>query len=542
MAVSTLSLLLVTGVLSEVVQRRAYDPPVHTISLHSVYDYSKASDTLYDEPTSYLAVSADGAVQNMRTDAPIAKQSLAQTNSVVHATQLERLRPHQKEIAALRTAEDTAKQELKATLQSEGHSAEHIKVKMQEHSTRARRSWQVSVNGVIPLKNLRDSQYVGPVGVGTNKDGSPESEINVVFDTGSTNLWIASTLCQSDDCSARARYNKDASSTATDPSEPVHLDITFGTGELRGPQGIDDFHVGPYTVKAQTFGMIEDEVGEVFHEIPFEGILGLAFPSMSARGVQPFFDTVMEQNVLHGHNEISFYMTRMPDTTSAVFFGGVDDRFFSGNIVYFPVVQEHYWSCDLIDFRIGDKSHVDFMEMGGDLPVSDVETNDSGSDSLIEFRSTQERVGKLILDTGTTYFTAPPGLFQKIMDRLPYASCAGVAKYPDLHYIMKDTEGQVHDIAIPPSTYMVSSYGDNWCDLSFMEIPVPDEYGPAFLMGEVFMREWYTVFSRGSGSPGSASIGFAKANAPSSDVTDKVKAENSVSYKKSASMEEEDTY
>ena len=33
-------------------------------------------------------------------------------------------------------------------------------------------------------------------------------------------------------------------------------------------------------------------------------------------------------------------------------------------------------------------------------------------------------------------------------------------------------------------------YGDGWCDLSFMEIPVPDEFGPAFIFGEVFMREW----------------------------------------------------
>ena len=29
---------------------------------------------------------------------------------------------------------------------------------------------------------------------------NPESMINVVFDTGSTNLWIASTLCSSSEC------------------------------------------------------------------------------------------------------------------------------------------------------------------------------------------------------------------------------------------------------------------------------------------------------------------------------------------------------
>ena len=33
-------------------------------------------------------------------------------------------------------------------------------------------------------------------------------------------------------------------------------------------------------------------IRKVFEEIPFEGILGLAFPSMSARHVTPFFDNV----------------------------------------------------------------------------------------------------------------------------------------------------------------------------------------------------------------------------------------------------------
>jgi len=254
--------------------------------------------------------------------------------------------------------------------------------------------------------------------------------------------------------------------------------------------------------------MIETEVGSVFHEIAFEGILGLAFPSMSARHVPPFFDNVMHQNVLGGHNELSFYMTKLPTQGSAVFFGGVDQRFFEGEINYFPVTQEHYWSLDLIDFKIGEKSHTEFLQTGeGDGDG----TGPSHHSNFIEFKSTGQRVSRLILDSGTTYFTAPPGLFSKIMDRLPGAKCDEVHDYPSLHYVLKDVDGKVHDIAIPPSVYMVSSYGDGWCDLSFMEIPVPDEYGPAFIFGEVFMREWYTVFNRRSGAPGSAMVGFAKA-------------------------------
>ena len=64
---------------------------------------------------------------------------------------------------------------------------------------------------------------------------------------------------------------------------------------------------------------------------------------------------------------------------------------------------------------------------------------------FIEFKNEGPRVSKLILDSGTTYFTAPPGLLQKIMDRLPSGNCDQTKNYPDLHYIMKDVDGIVHD-------------------------------------------------------------------------------------------------
>ena len=49
-----------------------------------------------------------------------------------------------------------------------------------------------------------------------------------------------------------------------------------------------------FKVENQTFAQIQREKGAVFSEIPFEGILGLAFPSMSAHHVTPFFDSVIQ--------------------------------------------------------------------------------------------------------------------------------------------------------------------------------------------------------------------------------------------------------
>jgi len=43
--------------------------------------------------------------------------------------------------------------------------------------------------------------------------------------------------------------------------------------------------------------------------------------------------------------------------------------------------------------------------------------------------------------------------------------------------------------------YMVTDPDDN-CDLAFMQIDLPKQHGPGMLLGEVFMRHYFTVFSR----------------------------------------------
>merc|ERR1719387_47747 len=228
-----------------------------------------------------------------------------------------------------------------------------------------------------------DSEYIGIVGVGTTPNGTAQFEGHVVFDTGSTNLWVASTLCKEHPCNTeRAHHFYDPAKSLTQElfeGARREIDVKFGTGELKGPIHIDTYRVGPMVVKRQPFAMIREMKGEVFASFPFEGILGLGFKSMSFDGITPFFERVIEQKVLR-NNEFAFYFNHDHGKPSALLWGGVDKDLYSGPIRMFPVVERHYWALELIDFRLGNTS--------------------------MKHTRAGHGINKLIVDSGTTFFTA----------------------------------------------------------------------------------------------------------------------------------------
>jgi len=358
------------------------------------------------------------------------------------------------------------------------------------------------------IKNLVQ-EYVGPIGIGTvteprgcarnsllQVDGSAQtacrtreqSMLNVVFDTGSTNLWMASTLCREGPCVSpgRTRYNLKESETFSRPETSGNYEVNFATAVLSGPLGVDDLHIGPFTVRNQTFNLIQQELGSTFEQLPLEGIVGLAFPSMSAGKATPFFDNVIKQKVLK-NNMFAFYLNGEAQLgKGAILWGGVDRRLFEGNLSWFPVSQAHYWAVDLYEFFVGDKS-IDFGLVGNMRKASG------------------KPPAKLIFDSGTTFYAAEDAVHGPVQ-RILAQNCKADGSMPDLTYRLKDNRGKMRDIVIGSSDYMVGA-----CEPGFMKVNLRPQYGPAMLLGELFMRKFFTVHDRGDGGDDSARVGLAKA-------------------------------
>merc|ERR1719440_1435777 len=330
------------------------------------------------------------------------------------------------------------------------------------------------------------TEYIGSIGVGTDQGGNAQFHATVVFDTGSTNLWVASVLCTEFPCDSQKQFYDPSKSLSQEAFEQDDgdIDIQFGTGELKGPLHVDTFRVGPMVSKRQPFGMIRSMQGDVFSSFPFEGILGLGFRSLSFAGIVPFFDHVIEQQLLPV-NEFAFFFNVDSSKPSALLWGGVDKDLFHGPIRMFPVVQPHYWALELLDFKLGDKSMKDAGMMG-------------------------DPVKRLIVDSGTTYFTAPEAMHGEITSQIPEAPCSEVNNYPPLTYVLEGADGQTCELMISQETYMLGDEGDS-CRPAFMALDVNEKYGPAMILGEIFMRHFLTVFHRGDGTDGDAKIGFAPA-------------------------------
>lgn len=200
----------------------------------------------------------------------------------------------------------------------------------------------------VELKNYLDAQYYGEIGIGT-----PPQMFTVVFDTGSSNLWVPSSKCHlSISCFLHPKFKGSKSSTYK--ANGKECNIQYGTGAVYGVLSEDKVTVGDLEVTEQVFMEATKEPGLTFMLAKFDGIFGLGFKQIAVADATPVWYNMLDQGLV-SEPVFSFWLNRdaEDDNGGELVFGGMDPNHYIGEHTYVPVTRQGYWQFDMGDFLIG---------------------------------------------------------------------------------------------------------------------------------------------------------------------------------------------
>lgn len=311
------------------------------------------------------------------------------------------------------------------------------------------------------INDFENAQFYGPITIGT-----PPQPFNVIFDTGSSNLWVASSECTQLACDLHNKYNHGASSTYQ-PNGTV-FNIDYASGPVSGFLSKDTVGLAGLTVKLATFAEITDVsgLGPAFLVGKFDGILGMAWQSISVDNIPTIFQDLLFQKSVDAP-VFAFYLPSTSGGVGELTIGGIDPKHYKGQLSYVPLSSETYWEVVLDDVTFGGKSV----------------TNTK----------------KAVLDSGTSLLAGPTA------DVAALAQLAGATPFVNGEYLISCDLSSLPNIAfvvggkafeLTPAQYTLNVEG--LCLFAFVGIDIPAPAGPLWIMGDVFIRSYYTVFDWGN--------------------------------------------
>lgn len=184
--------------------------------------------------------------------------------------------------------------------------------------------------------------------------GTPPQDFKVVLDTGSSNLWVPSTDCNSIACYLHSKY--DHSSSSTYKKNGSSFEIRYGSGSLSGYVSQDTFQIGDLKVKHQDFAEATSEPGLAFAFGRFDGIMGLGYDTISVNKIVPPFYNMLDQGLLD-KPVFAFYLgdTNNGEESEATF-GGINEDHYEGKLIKLPLRRKAYWEVDLDAITFGDST------------------------------------------------------------------------------------------------------------------------------------------------------------------------------------------
>ncbi|XP_061336920.1 aspartic proteinase-like isoform X2 [Gastrolobium bilobum] len=431
---------------------------------------------------------------------------------------------------------------------------------------------------IVALKNYLDAQYYGEIAIGT-----PPQKFTVIFDTGSSNMWVPSAKCYfSIACLFHAKYRSGQSSTYRENGTSAA--IQYGTGAISGFFSYDNVRVGDIVIKNQEFIEATREPGVTFVAAKFDGLLGLGFQEISVGNAVPVWYNMVEQGLVKDP-VFSFWLNRKPEEEQGgeIVFGGVDPAHYKGEHTYVPVTRIGYWQFNMGDVLIAGKptgycandcsaiADSGTSLLAGPTTVITMINQAIGASGVVskECKSVVEQYGQTILELlsaekicsqiGLCTFDGTRGVsmgiesvvdkkerrssggfrdatcsacemavvwmqnqlrqnqtqdriinyINELCDKMPSpmgessVDCGKISSMPIVSFTIG---GKTFDLAPQEYILKVGEGPAAQCISGFTALDIPPPRGPLWILGDVFMGRYHTVFDYGK-----LRVGFAEA-------------------------------
>ncbi|KAG1049699.1 hypothetical protein G6F43_007987 [Rhizopus delemar] len=311
------------------------------------------------------------------------------------------------------------------------------------------------------------SGYYGKVSIGT-----PAQSFNVVFDTGSADVWIVSSDCRNAVCQSQS-VTFHAQQSSTFKNDQIFTEIEYGTGSVYGQLGRDTIQLGnnlDLGINNQSFVSILS-LSQDFASSPFQGIFGLGLPRITSSERDPPIISMVLQGIL----QEPLFAIYSQHNAGEIDFGGIDNSRFDGELSYMSVIDQGFWMIQLKGAQFYDLFY-------------------------------PER--KAVIDSGSTLIIMPKEDAELYHQRIPGAVKNGDGTWSLpcqdvklLRPFVLHTEGIA--LSLPPETlFLTPMFPTSKMCLS----GVSGQSVESWILGDVFLKQFYTVFDVGR-----RQVGFAVA-------------------------------
>ncbi|PIO68046.1 eukaryotic aspartyl protease [Teladorsagia circumcincta] len=315
------------------------------------------------------------------------------------------------------------------------------------------------------VSDYGDYEYVGNITIGT-----PNQQFVVVLDTGSANLWVPETACDTS-CNKKNKFVSASSSTFVKSTKT--WTIQYGSGDAKGVLGTDTIKFGgsndqQLVVPTTTFGLAT-HISSDFKNDPTDGILGLAFTSLAVDKVVPPLINAINQNLLD-QPLFTVWMEhrgKLEGAPGGIFTYGAIDTTNCGPITaYQPLSSATYFQFKMAAIGMGS------------------------------YKSS--KVYEVISDTGTSFIGGP----KAVTDALAAAAGAKYSILEESYTIPCDANPPTLDVtigsnvySIDPVNYIVSA-GAKKCLFAIFPFEFGG-FGPSWILGDPFIRQFCNIYDIG---------------------------------------------